>query len=435
MRGATRSDHGQATVDYVALLGLVAVLLAVGGAAVTVSGVGDRLVYALREGLCVVGGVLCPPPPAPCVVRRDAQRDSGSVTIGVVRLGEDQALVVERLSNGTVAVTLIGGGHAGGEIGIGAGGSIATGGDALGAGAEARAAVIARLGDGREWIVRNEAAARRLIDQLGRDETIPLLDGPAEAIDELFGGGEDVRAPDVEWDEGGTGGDASGEVDVGPGTVSARVAMGVSVGVRTDHRTGLRTYYLRIDATSSTALSAKLVGAGGAGAGATSVAVTFDRHGEPVELLATAFRQLESNLRLPPGLAAGRVLARAAANGAIGGRLEVDARLDLNAPANAEATKRLMDALAHPGDPAELGRAVAGLGERIVNGARLDARVYGTTSNTFGGGARAKVVVGLGATLEHRMEQSTLLGAWERPPDGAWTDRRDCLDAAERLAA
>jgi hypothetical protein len=283
--------------------------------------------------------------------------------------------------------------------------------------------------------VRNEAPARRLIDQLGRDETIPLLDGPAEAIDELFGGGEDVRAPDVEWDEGGTGGDASGEVDVGPGTVSARVAMGVSVGVRTDHRTGLRTYYLRIDATSSTALSAKLVGAGGAGAGATSVAVTFDRHGEPVELLATAFRQLESNLRLPPGLAAGRVLARAAAHGAIGGRLEVDARLDLNAPANAEATKRLMDALAHPGDPAELGRAVAGLGERIANGARLDARVYGITSNTFGGGARAKVVVGLGATLEHRMEQSTLLGAWERPPDGAWTDRRDCLDAAERLAA
>ena len=49
--------------------------------------------------------------------------------------------------------------------------------------------------------------------------------------------------------------------------------------------------------------------------------------------------------------------------------------------------------------------------------------------------ARAKVVVGVGANLEHRMEQSTLLGAWERPPDGAWTDRRDCTDAAKRLAA
>jgi hypothetical protein len=435
MRRAARSDRGQATVDYVALLGLVALLLAVGGAAVTVSGVGDRLVYALRQSLCAVGGVLCPPPPEPCVVRRDAQRDSGSVTIGVVRLGEDQALVVERLSNGTVAVTLTGGGHAGGEVGIGAGGSIAAGADALGAGAEARAAVIARLGDGREWILPNMAAAKRLIDQLGRDETIPLLDGPAEAIDELFGGGEDVRAPDVEWDEGGTGGDASAEADIGPGTVSARVAMGVSVGVRTDHRTGRRTYYLRLDAASSTALSAKLLGAGGAGAGATSVAITFDGHGKPVELLATAFRQLESGLQLPPGLAAGRVLARATANGAVGGRLEVDARLDLNAPANAEATKRLMDALTHPGDPAELARAVAALGERIVNGARLDARVYGMTSDTYGGGARAKVVVGVGARLEHRMEQSTLLEAWERPPDGAWADRRDCLDAAKHLVA
>jgi hypothetical protein len=435
MQRAARSDRGQATVDYVALLGLVALVLAAGVGAVAVSGVGERLLYALRQGLCAVGGVLCPPPPEPCVVKRDAQRDNGSVSVGVVRLGEDQALIVERLSNGKVAVTLIGGGHAGAEVGIGAGGSIGTGGEALGAGAEARAAVIARLGDGREWILPDEAAAKRLIDQLGRDETIPLLDGPAEAIDDLFGGGEDVRKPDVEWDEGGTGGDAAGEADVGPATVSARVATGVSVGIRTDHRTGRRTYYLRLDAASSAALSAKLLGASGAGAGATSIAVTFDRHGKPVELLATASRQLEGGLQLPPGLAAGKLLARAVAHGGTGGRLEVEGRLDLRAPANAEATKRLLDALGHPDDPGGLGRAVAGMGERLVNGARLDARLYGMTSDTYGGSARAKVVVGVGANLEHRMEQSTLLGAWERPPDGAWTDRHDCTDAAKRLAA
>ena len=78
MRRAARSDRGQATVDYVALLGLVALLLAVGGAAVTVSGVGDRLMYALRQGLCAVGGVLCPPPPEPCVVRRGSNTSSGT---------------------------------------------------------------------------------------------------------------------------------------------------------------------------------------------------------------------------------------------------------------------------------------------------------------------------------------------------------------------
>jgi hypothetical protein len=435
MAHAARSEHGQATVDYVALLGLVGFLLALGGAAVTVTGLGDRFVYALRQGICAVGGVLCPPPPEPCVVRRDAQRDSGSVTVGVVRLGQDQALVVERLSNGKVAVTLIGGGHAGGEIGIGAGVGVSTGGETLGAGAEARAAVIARLGDGREWIVPDVAAARRLIDQLGRDETIPLVDGPVEAIDELFGDGEHVRDPDVEWDEGGTGGDASGEADVGPVTVSARGALGVSVGVRTDHRTGRRTYYLRLDASASAALGAKLVGGRGAGAGSTSVAVTFDRHGRPVELVATAFRQLDGSMQLPAGLVAKNLLARAGAHGGTGGRLEVDARLDLAAPANAEAAKRLIDALRHPEEPGALAGAVAGLGERIINGARLDARVYRMTSDTYGGSARAKVVVGVGANLEHRMEQSQLLGAWERRPDGAWTDRRDCTDAARRLAA
>ena len=173
-----QSERGQATVDYVALLGLVALLLAVGGAAVTVTGVGDGC--STRCARASAPSVAC------CVRRRRSrascgvtpQRDNGSITIGVVRLGEDQALVVERLSNGKVAVTLIGGGHAGGEVGIGAGGSVATGSDALGTGAEARAAVIARLGDGREWIFPSEAAARRLIDQLGQNETIPLLDGP-----------------------------------------------------------------------------------------------------------------------------------------------------------------------------------------------------------------------------------------------------------------
>ena len=64
MQRAARSDGGQATVDYVALLGLVALVLAAGAGAVAVSGVGERLLYALRQGLCAVGGVLCPPRPS-----------------------------------------------------------------------------------------------------------------------------------------------------------------------------------------------------------------------------------------------------------------------------------------------------------------------------------------------------------------------------------
>ena len=55
---ANRRPNGQATVEYVAVIGLVALVLAVGAAVVTVTGVGDRLLYAMRQGLCAVGGVI-----------------------------------------------------------------------------------------------------------------------------------------------------------------------------------------------------------------------------------------------------------------------------------------------------------------------------------------------------------------------------------------
>ena len=34
-----------------------------------------------------------------------------------------------------------------------------------------------------------------------------------------------------------------------------------------------------------------------------------------------------------------------------------------------------------------------------------------------------------------RVEGAKLGHAWERPPDGVWTERGDCLKAAQRLAA
>ena len=213
--------NGQATVEYVAVIALVALVLAVGAAVVTVTGVGDRLLYAMRQGLCAVGGVLCPPPPEPCVLSRHAQRDTGSVVILAARVGEDQALIVERRSDGKVAVTVGGGGHGGAELGLGAGVDVDAGKDSVGAGAEVRAAAIARVGGGRTWILPSEAAARKLIDALGQDQTIPLIDAPVEAIDELFGGGEHVRAPDIDWSDAGSGGDASANADVGPAGLDA----------------------------------------------------------------------------------------------------------------------------------------------------------------------------------------------------------------------
>ena len=430
-----RAD-GQATVEYTAVIALVGMVLAVGAAVVTVTGVGDRLLYAMRQGICAVGGVLCPPPPEPCVLSRHAQRDTGSVVILAARVGEDQALIVERRSDGKVAVTVMGGRHAGAEYGLGAGVNVEAGKDSAGAGAEVRAAATARVGGGRTWILPSEAAARKLVDALGQGETIPLIDAPAEAIDELFGGGEHVRAPDIEWSDAGSGGDASASAAVGPAGVDAAAAISVAAGLKTDHRTGRRIVFLRLDDSGSAALTARVIGAGAGQSSIGTVAIAFDRHGKPVALTANASAQVEGAAQVPPGLElTKKIRALLHGHSGAGARLEVDATLDLTAPANAEAAKRLIDALHHPGDPARATRAVSGLADRLVTGARLDARLYAMGFDSYGGGGRIKVGLGLGASVDHRVEDSRLLGAWERPPDSAWHDRRDCTDAARRLSA
>jgi hypothetical protein len=333
-------------------------------------------------------------------------------------------------------VTLMGGGHGGAEFGFGGGVNVKAGKEALGAEAELRAAAIARIGGGRTWILPSEAAARKLIEALGHDETIPLVDGPAEAIDELFGGGEEVRAPDVEWSDAGSGGDASASSKAGPAGVEATAAISVAAGLKTDHRTGQRVVFLRLDDSASAALTAKLIGAGAGAKSLGQVAVAFDRHGKPIALTANAWTAVEGTAQLPPGLSLTKKL-RSFLHGHAGGgvRLELDATLALAAPANAAAAKRLIDALHHPEDPAGAMRAVSGLAERLVTGSRLDARLYSMGIDSYGGGARARVGVGVGANVDHRVEESRLLGAWERPPDGAWADRRDCTEAARRLAA
>jgi hypothetical protein len=430
-----RAD-GQATVEYTAVIALVAVVLGVGAAVVTVTGVGDRLLYAMRQGICAVGGLLCPPPPEPCVLSRHAQRDTGSVVILAARVGEDQALIVERRSDGKVAVTVIGGRHAGAEFGLGAGVNVQAGKDSAGAGAEVRASATARVGGGRTWILPSEAAARKLVDALGQGETIPLIDAPIEAIDELFGGGEHVRAPDIEWSDAGSGGDASASAAVGTAGLDAAATISVAAGLKTDHRTGRRIVFLRLDDSGSAALTAKVIGAGAGQRSIGTVAIAFDRHGKPVALTANASAQVEGTAQLPPGLSlTKKIRALLHGHAGAGARLEVDATLDLTAPANAEPAKRLIEALHHPEDPAGAMRAVSGLADRLVTGARLDARLYSMGFDSYGGGGRVKVGLGLGANLDHRVEDSRLLGAWERPPDSAWHDRRDCTEAARRLAA
>src|SRR5687767_2730881 len=101
-----RQERGQATVDYVGVVLLLAVVLAATVGVVAVSGLGEQVVAAMRRALCIVTGGPCDPAERaarePCVLSAEHRSDGGAVTVSVVRVGERDAVIRERRSDGTI---------------------------------------------------------------------------------------------------------------------------------------------------------------------------------------------------------------------------------------------------------------------------------------------------------------------------------------------
>src|SRR5690606_11004539 len=123
--GRLRCCRGQATVEYAALVALVAIALA-GAVGLTAGGLGGHVLAALQRALCRVMPIGCPAPIVPgpdlaaCTVERDERGERVSATVAVVRLGAGGTLTVNRLSDGRATVTLARGSGAGGQGGLGA---------------------------------------------------------------------------------------------------------------------------------------------------------------------------------------------------------------------------------------------------------------------------------------------------------------------------
>ena len=420
----SRSQTGQATTEYAALLLLVVVVLAAATTVVVDPGIGRGVLDGIRRGLCEISGLGCPADSArqPCVVKSRGDRDSASVTVTVVRVGADAAVLREVRSDGTVAVTLLGGGSAGAEIGLGADLDL---GRSLGYGGELQAAAIARLGGGRTWIVPNTAAADRLVKELGQSRR-PIVDGPLGLVRKTFGDGPDVREPDVVFTEGSTGGDASASGRRGGARASIDFDGRQVAGTRTDRRTGLRTVYVGLDQAGGAALSARVLGsAAGTRTGSLALGVTVDRAGEVVEFSLTGSRAFSGVAGLPGPLR--RLVASGQLDGS--GRVEVDARLDLRDQGNREAALRFLDAARGPGLSPDLVPAAGGLGDRLLSFSDLQARAYRVEEQRLSAGARVRAGGGIGGNISRQREDSRLVGAWERPPGGAWRERLDCVFA------
>src|SRR5919199_4382160 len=103
-----RSARGQGTVEYLAVVLLVALVF--GGTATVASGAAADIAAAVpREvirGICIVRGGDCRRDLAPCDVASSARSQSWAVTIAVVKFGHDKTVTKTRRSDGTYAVTL-----------------------------------------------------------------------------------------------------------------------------------------------------------------------------------------------------------------------------------------------------------------------------------------------------------------------------------------
>lgn len=409
---SVRDERGQATTDYVALIAVVALLLGTGVvvAAAGAPGVANGILGQFRRALCLVGGGDCPiAPRTPCTVASSRDTRRFAVNIVLVRFDEDTVVLRERLSDGTVRLTLSTRDGGGVEGGVGGRFKVDVRGHEIGAEREARAGIQAVLGHGEVYYARSERAADRLLEEIRRPRADPgagprasevFYEGGLRGLGRLAGGGAHV---------------AGGRLD---GVASAML------GARHDRRTGRVTVSLGVGASGTGLVKALLAGGAGALAGQAVLGLTLDRHGRPAELTLSATGTVAGGASLPTGIAdalKGAIPGTSSAS-TDGRRWELGARVDLRDPAVAGAWEAYRRA------PASAS-GIRALGGALRSHATVDVRTYAVDGSASGVGGSLALGVKLGGEFEHAVDRARLLAAARRPPFGLWEERMDCLVA------
>jgi hypothetical protein len=411
-----RSERGQATVDYVALLAVAALLLAsaTAAAAAGAAGVANGVLGQLRHALCVVGGTACPlAARRPCTVASTRDTRHVAVSLALLRVDGDRIVLRERLSDGTVRLTVAHRGGAGVEIGAGGGARVDVRGRSVGLDREARVGVEGVLGRGEVYYARGEREADALMRAIRR----PRPGGGGG------GGGRPRPRPREVFVAGGVRG--LGSVDVSGSRALAGQLDGLAdavLGARRDRRSGELEISFGTGGAGAGLIAIAAGGDAGALDGQAVLGLTLDRRRRPVELSLSASGSVASGDMLPAALA--RPLEQAAAPGAAlsagGRRWELGARVDLTDPDVAAAWRTFRSA---PASPA----AIRGLGEQLRDHALLDVRTYRLDSSSSAVSAAVALGLRLAGELEHTIDRSRLLAAATRPPFGRWEARVDCV--------
>jgi hypothetical protein len=415
-----RTDRGQGTVEYLAVVLLVGVVLGGGATAVAATGAAPDIATAVphqvMRALCIVTHGDCDRDRAPCDVASSTTSSVWSVSVAVVRIGHGRVLVVEHRSDGTTAVTLTDSPSAGVQTIDGAAARIERGRRRLALGGAVTASAVAALGHGMTWVLPEGADVEGFVIALRQ--------------------GADVRAPDQEVRRGDIEIAASasrGAAEGITGSAAGAATLRGSGGTLTDRVSGTITYFLEAGADAVLDLSASFRGlraaATGQAGGAARLALTVDRDGRWVDLAMTATGDLSASARLPEG--SGPIADALDVPSAGGRRWVADAHLDLSDPQNLAAAHAVVDGLlAIPPAPRAVGAAVADLARRIDSHAVVDVRAYALDRTSSGFSLHVGDGVGFGGSHESSTESTRLITARTRGLDGQWRGRPDCLKEA-----
>jgi len=406
------SERGQASIEYLGVVALVAVVAAAGIGLLGGEDIAGAVVRQFHRALCVVSAGDCEEDRKPCLVSSSTKDEGWSVSVAVVHLGHHDALIREERSDGTVAITIAQDYEAGGDAGAGGDLTVAVAGKRFGVQASLSAGMRGKIGDGSTFVFANAHAADAATRVLSAGIAPPGL-VPATR----FG----RTGLSLSLDGGLTKGFAHAGLHLGEDVVDS---------ISTDTATGRLTHVLKRGIGA--ALSASVTGvtsADGRGALEQTASITTDSHARPLDLGIVSTGDLRGMVDLPGSVQA--VAGALTTKHADGRRWVLEQHLDLTDRTSLTAAEGFLHA-AGAGRP--LGAVVARVGdalrERMDSAGTTDARVYATEFEDRGISGHVALGARLGGEGFARKQTARLLEAMQRGPDGLWHRRTDCVGEA-----
>jgi Flp pilus assembly pilin Flp len=437
-----KRDDGQATVEHLGLVAIIALVLVSATAIVAAASpsIRNRVTTQFLHALCVVTGGGCQiAAEAPCPELLTVKTTAQGVTLGFIRLGHDQVLSIERRSDGTYAMSLL--------EGVQAGVGLSSGADDGGASLSAEAAAMLGGRAGRTFTAATPEEARALVHRL-RHDYFPTVNTVVGGAADLVGLAK--SDPSVEsYVLAGDGAiDAVGKFGLGnlvEGGVKGRLKG--QIGVRIAAHEQAVTVYQQLDGsvgaffTAFGDLTAPLGRPGGgktggakAGGGVSAGVGGGKGPGRPSSSLTVSnplAQQLEGEVVAGGSLALkfgpGPTLQSIDVTGYAGTgsrRKEVHVTLDPSDPRIQEALRAWRSS---PTSPA----ALAGLGSAAADRSAIDVRTFDTSSSDHTKDAELSLLgLGIGGSFGSEGNVSKLVEQQSKPVGGVWAPRLDCVTTA-----